>query len=322
MTPSRLFFYLRLAVGIGLLLMLFSFVDAQRLGMTLAGVDLPLIALGLLGILFNFALKTYRWAYILWVQRPELTFMQLLRFNWISMFLGNFLPTSMASDIVRIYCVARHMADPRDAVSSIVTDRMIGVFSLGVATIIAFVALQQTNVVQLGALASGGGVSVLLVITGIPLALQSKRLTGAISRVLASFSKPSLARRLHDFYDHFVAYQHQNRILLGALMMSFLNLFIAVLEFYVVAKGFAVEVAFGYFLLFIPLAVFLSMLPLSIGGMGLLETAIVFFFSRVGVSIELCVSLALVHRLLLLLSTLPGGMIYIATGLSPRKQSA
>jgi uncharacterized protein (TIRG00374 family) len=238
------------------------------------------------------------------------------------MFLANFLPTSVASDVVRLYCVSRHLADPREAISSVVMDRIIGLFSLAIVTVIAFLALQQTGLVHIGAVMSFGLTSVLLVSIVIPLALQHPVLIGGLRRWLSRLANQTLFKWLQSLFEHFLAYQHRRRVMLNVLAMSFLNLFIAVLEFYVIAKSFSAQVPMPYFFIFIPLVVFLSMIPISVGGMGLLESALVFFFSKAGMPIETCLSIAVAHRVLLLTSTLPGGIIYMTEGLSAKKLPA
>jgi hypothetical protein len=45
-----------------------------------------------------------------------------------------------------------------------------------------------------------------------------------------------------------------------------------------------------------------------------LEAAMVFFFSTVGMPAEMCLGIVLVRRGLLLLSSLPGGMLYVLEG--------
>jgi uncharacterized membrane protein YbhN (UPF0104 family) len=109
--------------------------------------------------------------------------------------------------------------------------------------------------------------------------------------------------------------------MLKALIISLLNLVIASFEFYAVGVGFSSEVSIGYYLIFVPLAIFLSMLPISWGGIGILEASMVFFFSKVGMPAEMCLSIVIVRRALFLLSTIPGGMFYMIEGFPVRKLS-
>jgi uncharacterized membrane protein YbhN (UPF0104 family) len=68
-----------------------------------------------------------------------------------------------------------------------------------------------------------------------------------------------------------------------------------------------------------PVAFFLSMVPVSVGGFGLLETALVLFFTRVGLSLEICIAIVLVHKSLFLLTILPGGYFYVVEGFPSKR---
>ena len=173
---SKVFFYLRLGFGALLLLALFRMLDLAHLAATIASVNPVLVALGLLAMMSNLLVKTYRWGMILRRQIPDVSFGRLAGLNFASLFLGNFLPTSFSHDFVRVYHIARGRGDVRAAVSSIFADRVIGNFSVAVAAIAAFVPLILYRHVATAFMANPGLngliVGVLLVLLGALLALR------------------------------------------------------------------------------------------------------------------------------------------------------
>jgi uncharacterized protein (TIRG00374 family) len=297
-------------------------VDFRQMAVAFASVKPHLIVAGLLIMLFNYCLKTYRWASILWIRRPDIPFGQLARFNFASIFLGNFLPTSMSSDIVKVYYVSQYTADPRAAISSIFADRVIGTFSLALVTVVAFLVLKETALFPIGSLLSGGIVLFLLLILAAPLILRSAILLGGIRWLLDRCAGKKLFENVQDMSEHLRLYSNQAGVMTKALLISFLNLFIAVLEIYLIAKGFSTHVSVGYFFLFVPLVIFVSTLPVSFGGMGLVEGGLVLFFSRVDMPLEMCLGMALVYRALQMTCVLAGGVIYLFNGLSAKELSA
>jgi glycosyltransferase 2 family protein len=312
---SKVFFYLRLALGGLLLVALFRMLDIHSLAVTLASVKPSFVALALLAMMINLLVKTYRWGFILRMYRPDISFGQLARLNFLSLFIGNFLPTSLAHDAVRIYYVSRRAADPRVAISSIFADRVIGNFSLAIAAVSAFVALKLTGVFQVGALMSYGIGVFLLLSLAIPLALRNGAVIGAIRSLLNRFAGRKLFENVHDLSEYLLLYWKHAPLMSKALAIALLNLFIAVLEFYLIARSIAAPVSIHYFFLFIPLVILLSMLPVSVGGLGLLEGALVFFFSSVGVPAETSVSIALLHRAIQLVCLFPGAAFYLLQGI-------
>jgi glycosyltransferase 2 family protein len=318
---SQIFFYLRLAVGIFLLLILLKIIDFRQMGLIFVSAQPYFIVMGLLAIILNFLLKTYRWASIVWIRAPDLSFRDLMRFNFISLFFAIFLPGSVLPDIVRIYQVSKQTSKLKSAISSIVLDRIIGNLSTAIITVVALIALEQTGLVQIGSSVSCGIFGFLILSLGVPLALQNSTLIAGMRRLSSRFGGIKLFARVRDTYDDLLLYQNEYWLILKALSISFLNLLIAVFEFYLIALAFSAEPSIGYYLIFVPLAIFLAMLPVSLGGVGILEVTMVFFFSKVGMSAEICLGIVLVRRALLLLFALPGGMFYILEGFPAKKLS-
>ena len=319
--PGTLF-YLRLGIAGFILLVLLKMVDFHYLGVTLASVKPQLVVAGLSIMLLNYCLKTYRWALILWVRRPDISFGRLARFNFVSIFLGSFLLSSVSADIARVYYVSQHTADPRAAISSIFADRIIGTFSLAIVTIAAFLVLLETELFPIGSILSYGIAAFLLLTLGLPFTLRSRAVLHGITRLFERLAGRRLFAGVQDMSDHLRSYGSAAAVMIKVLLISFVNLFIAVLEFYFIAKGFSAQISIGYFFVFIPLVIFLATLPVSIGGMGLVEAGLVFFFSKVGMPLEMCFGTALVYRALQLTCMLPGAALYLFNGFAVKELSA
>ena len=316
------FFYVRLAFGTLLLLFLFRLVEFDRLAATLSSVTPHLIIASFLAMLLNYGVKTYRWASILRIPRPDLSFGQVARFNLVSVFLGNFLPTNLSSDFVRIYYISRQTADPGAAISSIFADRIIGNIAVAFATVAAFLTLRQSGIFEIGSVLSYGIVTFLLLSIAVPLMLQHALLMNWAKKLLERFTSQKLFTMLQDMSRHLFLYRNQTALVSQVLALAFLNVIITVFEFYFIAQSFSAQISIGYFFLFIPLLIYLSMLPVSVGGIGLLEAGLVLFFSRVGMPLETCLSIALAFRVLQLGCALPGAMIYLFGDFSSRELSA
>ena len=319
---SSVFFYLRLAFGALLLLLLFRLVDLEHLALTLSAGKPQLVIASLVVMLLNYCLKTYRWALVLRVQRPDVSLSQVAKFNFVSIFLGNFLTTKLSSDIVRIYYISRQTADPGAAISSIFADRIIGNFAVALAAIASFLALRQSGIFDIGSVLSYGIVAFLLLSIALPLMVQHPAIISWTKKVLNRFTGEKLFNLLHDMSRNLVLYRNHRALMAHVLALAFLNVVIVVFEFYFIAQGFSSQISIGYFFLFIPLLIYLSMLPVSVGGIGLLEAGLVLFFSRVGMPLETCLSTALAFRMLQLGCALPGAVIYQLGDFSSRELSA
>jgi glycosyltransferase 2 family protein len=63
--------------------------------------------------------------------------------------------------------------------------------------------------------------------------------------------------------------------------------------------------------MFIPVVTLVSMIPISLNGMGLREYAFVALFTGIGVPAESAVALGLLSSTVIILSSLPGGVVYV-----------
>ena len=85
----------------------------------------------------------------------------------------------------------------------------------------------------------------------------------------------------------------------------------AVVNVYVTALAFDREVQFLQLLLAVPLIMFIMNLPVSIGGLGLMEFAFVFIFELFGYGGGLALSTAVMMRLKSFADAGLGGLLYL-----------
>jgi uncharacterized membrane protein YbhN (UPF0104 family) len=159
------------------------------------------------------------------------------------------------------------------------------------------------------------GIATFLLLTILaPVSLLSRR-TAALGRwILERLPDRAWLERARELFESLVAYRDRGPVLVTALVVSILTVYLAAFEFYLVAKAFSSTAPFIYFALFMPIAFFFSMVPVSLGGFGLMETALVVLFTSVGLTLEICIAIVLVHKSLFLLTALPGGYFYVVEG--------
>jgi hypothetical protein len=93
-------------------------------------------------------------------------------------------------------------------------------------------------------------------------------------------------------------------------MLSFLLQINVIVYYYVIAAALGIQLSVFYFCLFIPPILILTMLPVSVGGVGVREAAFLFFLIPLGITPAEIVSLSLWSYILALLANLSGGLVY------------
>ncbi len=100
-------------------------------------------------------------------------------------------------------------------------------------------------------------------------------------------------------------------LLLGSLLISFVNQLLVIAVSWIMAIGLRLHVSPVWFLVFVPVITLISMIPISLNGMGLREYAFMSLFGAIGVNTESCIALGLLSSIVIILSSLPGGIVYI-----------
>jgi uncharacterized membrane protein YbhN (UPF0104 family) len=104
--------------------------------------------------------------------------------------------------------------------------------------------------------------------------------------------------------------KHPN-VLVGSLAISLINQLLVIAVTWIMADGLRLDVDPLYFLIFVPVITLISMIPISLNGMGLREYAFVSLFGAIGVDREACMALGLLSSAVIILSAIPGGIVYV-----------
>jgi len=100
-------------------------------------------------------------------------------------------------------------------------------------------------------------------------------------------------------------------VLINSLIISLANQVLVILVTWIMAIGLGIHVSLLYFLVFVPVITLISMIPVSLNGMGLREYGFVSLFGAIGVPVASCMALGLTSSMVLILSSLPGGLLYV-----------
>jgi uncharacterized membrane protein YbhN (UPF0104 family) len=216
----------------------------------------------------------------------------------IGVFFAQVLP-SVAGDGVRAWMLARISRDWRNAVTSVVIDRGIGV-GLLVALGFAFLLLPS------GLTALGGYRGVVLVSYG------GLLLAGAFGLLLAPSIAPLLARWRYSGWLGALALDTRD-VLVGqkGLMILGIGCLIHVLTIAVIwslgrAQGLVLPVTDAAVLFTIMVGV--TLVPISIGGWGLRELAVISLLGNHGIAPERALLFSVCFGLVLAISSLPGAV--------------
>ena len=251
-----------------------------------------------------------KWQILLRAQGIRVPLGNLLSFTFVGLFFGNFLPTNVGGDFVRGYDLARHILLPAETAISVLVDRMLGLIAfVFVAVVMALLVVYSAGQAALWEVAVAAAVA-LLALCGVFAVMLSDRLRGQV-RIL--FGTPLLSG-LAPLYDRLSGALSAYRRSYGALTLGFcistLVLSIGSVVNYLISLALGGGISLLHIFLFTPLITFVLLIPISIGGIGLNQSAYVFFFNLVGVPEQKSLAMSLIMQAIIIISSLPGGVLW------------
>jgi uncharacterized protein (TIRG00374 family) len=262
------------------------------------------------------ALNAWRWIDLLVALRPgsRPPFPIVLRIFFVSTFVGSFLP-SVGGDVYRAYSLSRYDVRLSESAASVLMDRVLGVLSMVLLSAIALAAAPQVP------RDSWAGVSLAAASAGCLIAAAvvfSSRAANAVHQLAGRVPWPSLHRIASTLTDAVRRYANHHGELLRVLAASVMVQALRVLQAFCLGRAIGVDLPLGTFFVFIPIAVLMMQLPITVSGLGVAQGAFVWLFGQAGVAAAQATALSLLFIALGFLGNLPGATLY-ALGERPRR---
>jgi hypothetical protein len=132
-----------------------------------------------------------------------------------------------------------------------------------------------------------------------------------LTRFLHAIRLSRIAAKIDAISSAFQVMGQHWSVLAYSLAISLVNQMLAISVTWVMSVGLGLHVSILYFLVFVPVITLISMIPVSLNGMGLREYAYMSLFGAIGLAPESTMALGLLSSAIIILSSLPGGVVYI-----------
>lgn len=288
---KQLIVFLKICVSIGLISYLFYQMDWAQFFKALQNFDitqlLPLFCLSFLGIL----LSVWKWSYLLKILEQPKDYWHLLKVFWIGLFFNNFLPGRTGGDFYRAYELAKTNDARTQTTLSVVVDRLLNLMALGF----------------IGGLGILYGAPLLkfewtgwhiLVLVFVPLLVLSIGFVARHTQIAIS-----IKQSLHLFLSNPIK-------LLLPLGLALIYQMTMILSHVVVFTGLGQKLELSHFFYLVPITALATLIPISLNGIGLRESAFVVTFTQVGVLSEYALTLSLIITFFTMGLSSVGGILY------------
>jgi len=272
---------------------------------SLATINRALLLIALsLHFLISFA-QALRWWLLLKVQEIPATLPQTTRVTFVGLFFNLLMPGTFGGDLLRAYFMAKNSDKKEAVVLSLFVERALGLTELGMLSAIMLV------VALIGGLSSAAELQtpaicivVLLTITiGTLCVLLSPRLRKLL-RLSKLYGRLPLADRFRALGRAARTYRRHPGTLAVVLAICLTMHVCMVTSILLLGRALAIDIPWYNYFIFIPLIYIIGSVPITPGGVGLIEKLYLTFFVLVNPSALLV--LALLARLMPVVAALPG----------------
>ncbi len=310
LTKRILNIILRISISFILLIFLFRQVDKKGfLGLIKLASPL-LLSLAFFIAVICYVIGLYRWEMLLKELKVHLSFRRIISSFCGGMFFNLFLPSTIGGDLVRSFDLASHSKKPKEVVASVLLDRLSGYVAMVAVAIFAmlfgFKIIQDKTVIIF--------IVILTLFLGSILAvLFNNFLYSKVNNWLHSPRGNRLRIALKDLHQEIYYFRHHKKIILNNLLFSLIIQVLYPLAFYFTAQALKVHTRLIYFFIFIPIISAITLLPISIGGLGLRDAATIFFFAKVALAKDVSLAISLINFAFIIIISCIGGIIYVFT---------
>lgn len=293
------------AVSVLLIWLLLRGQDLGALSRQILTMDRTAFILAALALWLLAVPSSFRWTAVLAAMGHQFRVVTAFRIVLIGLFFNLTLPSSVGGDAVRIWEANRSGLSVGTAIVSVMIDRLVALMAvllLVLATTPFSLELIPDQTARTGIVALLGlgftGFAVAMALDRLPASLRRFRAVRAIAQLSAAL------RRVMLIPKHAVP----------TLIFSLVNQGGIIVVVAILANGLGFHVEFVQCAIIVPLTILATVVPISIAGWGVRESAFVVGFGFLGVPAASALALSVIFGVTNTIISLPGGLLWLKSG--------
>lgn len=251
-------------------------------------------------------LSAYKWGILLAARGWGIHVFTLTKIYFVGLFMNNFLPSSIGGDLMRIYQVGRKINNHTEAAASVILERVLATVGLAVPVIIAIIPNYKLL---------GNFVNTVFWFFVLCAVLVYLCVNPAVLRPLKLISWSwwqKIILKLGEINGAIQSYRSKQVELIKVIIYSVVFQMTIVFINYFLLRGMGIDnVTVWQCTLMVPIISAVSMIPVSVNGLGVREGAYVILFGKLGMSASQSVTLSLLFFTIVTAVSLLGGLIFL-----------
>jgi uncharacterized membrane protein YbhN (UPF0104 family) len=314
---------LKIILSLGIVAYLLSQVSLTSFWKALFDARHYYLILAFLLYIIGQVLSAYKWRLLAKILGFRRKFKRFISYYFIGMFFNLFFLGSIGGDVGKAYLLAGRRDSRMRAGYSILAERFTGGMALATIAVIALIASPSINVIPLWLkLSHWVGVDVEISSPSIDIITVWLNI-GLIAACVAVWTLVLTFPLLLPFFpwltrwaskiklgDFAIYWSHPKRMAL-VLIISFCFQVLNIMVFALIGMSLNLDVPLGYYFVIVPLVDLVSILPISISGIGVREGSYVGLLYLAGVETSQGLAFGLLGLLVVVAASLLGGIIYV-----------
>lgn len=307
-SPARrsLFTLVRAAVTLALLALSLRGVEWGRLRSVFVAIDWRWWLVGLALLVSVQVVAAVRWAVLARPVGFQLPLASFIRRFFEGLFFNLVLPTSIGGDVVKAYRLADTPGGRVLAGCTVLADRLAGLTALSVIAVTALA-------VHRFALGPSAAVAIAAALT-LAIVAVARAIVGNLDRILGAIP---VRGRLESLAARLLPYQKRPGLVASAIGWGMLVQIGGVLGVACIGRSLGLDVALPTWFMAVPLVNLATVLPISIGGVGVREGMLSALLAPAGVPTEKAVAIGMLTLLTMIVCGVAGGIAFLAAGRTP-----
>ena len=293
MKKNKIKFLIKLLFTIVFICLILSKVNLNDILQTLVKIQTSFILLLFVISFIMIEISCLKWQLFLSASKINLSIRYLTAYYLIGYFFNNLLPSNVGGDLARSYLLGKDVNDQARTFSSVFLERLTGLIALllvGIIAVIFNIKLIRVKILLFLF------ITMSIILAGIVLFCFTERfgkifLSFFDFKFLASF-KPGFEK----IYKSIYFYRNQRKVLIFSMIYSFAFHLMTIINTLVCCWALGLYPKIIDIAVVVPIVMLVSVIPISIGSIGLWEGAFAYFFYIIGIGPAESISVALILR--------------------------
>lgn len=312
----------KILVSIALLGYLVVTIDITSVIRVISSTNPGYLAIAFLLILSGVVLSALKWKLLLGAIGVHISLLLAVKYYFIGLYFNNFMPTSIGGDVVRIHETAKASGHKTEVALSVLTERILGLLALMIIGLLGLFYFVETKtvgqeIIQRAVVILGLIIAIILVIVIGGLDIGNRVLAGPA----ATRKYKATETIVQTGVEALNAFKKNKGVLFITLSFSIIFQSMVIGGNYFAALSAGLSLDIKWFVMFIPAVTIISMVPITLNGIGLRENSYVYFFGIAGLTSEAALSIGIITYLLVLAASLIGGLTYLIEAVFGHKHS-